>query len=271
MNTCRAWSALLIPGLLVVAACGGAGEDHFTNDGNSVQPTANYLRNSFDVDVAESTLPNGISIAHNVGWVIRPDSTEQVPVFLYSHMYWDAISADVYSGLGVSSTELVPIWFYCNGSGWITVWYESTADGTMRCALALGTCSDARSATTQYVELPASTLALDHLVTSFTVSGSQVSVDGSGRGSMTFAEATWNLAVFGAVDCTSCGTPGWYELHSLYWRRDSPDICFGILYLTPGSQIVQLAWSMCLPSLADPTGGSIGFDATWTVSGGASP
>jgi hypothetical protein len=56
---------------------------------------------------------------------------------------------------------------------------------------------------------------------------------------------------FTVVDCSkSCGTPGWYELHSILWESETGEIAYGIFYLTTGHpHQVQLEYTLELPSL----------------------
>jgi hypothetical protein len=77
----------------------------------------------------------------------------------------------------------------------------------------------------------------------------------------------WTVSPFALVDCsTGCGTPGWYELHSIYWNAAGTSTCFGIFYLVEGSpSSVALDYSICLPGLDDPTDGGAVFRANWTM------
>ena len=88
-----------------------------------------------------------------------------------------------------------------------------------------------------------------------------------GTGALTFGGRTLPLIVFGDVDCsTNCGSPGWYELHSVVWDDAQQRAIFVIVYLILGSMNdVELAYARSLPDLGDPIG-AITMPATWSVS-----
>jgi hypothetical protein len=252
-----------------LAACGaGVDSPPIVNNGGAVLPTDGHLQVSFSVTIEEQVSGNGVAIRQNVGWVIRPETTDQMPVILYDRVVWDYAGVTIYGGVGLTASELVPVWFYCDGSDWFTVWYESTTDGIMREAFGQGVCSEALTAHDARVQLPSSTLNEINSVGEFTVQGPQLSVNDSGRGRMSLAGKAWDLAVFATVDCTvDCGSPGWYELHSLYWRPTATDMCLGLFYLFPDDPgRVSLEHSMCLPSLSDPEAGvPVAFEASWSL------
>ncbi len=56
---------------------------------------------------------------------------------------------------------------------------------------------------------------------------------------------------YAVVDCTeNCGTPGWYELHSIVYDPKTAQACYGIVYLFEGgSGAVELSRSICFPEL----------------------
>ena len=77
---------------------------------------------------------------------------------------------------------------------------------------------------------------------------------------------TYPLIVFQDVDCTTtCGTPGWYELHSVIWDDAAQKALFTIIYLSTDQHAeVELSYSRSLPDLGDPIG-DLRLPATWTA------
>ena len=71
--------------------------------------------------------------------------------------------------------------------------------------------------------------------------------------------------VFNTVDCSAtCGTPGWYELHTRVWNDATHAATFVIVYLRLDDPThVLLAYALRLPTLDDPFRNVL-LPATWT-------
>ena len=69
----------------------------------------------------------------------------------------------------------------------------------------------------------------------FSVHGSApalVDLDGSQNGSVVFFGTDSITLPFHTVDCRAgCGTPGWYELHTIVWNQVRQEVGFEIIYL----------------------------------------
>jgi hypothetical protein len=118
-----------------------------------------------------------------------------------------------------------------------------------------------------FVEFPPVDLPAIDLVQGFAMQSPQLSFDGSGAGVMELGSGSYSVYPFNAVDCsTGCGTPGWYELHSVLWDPTTADACFGIYYLFVESPPVdvQLDYVLCLPTLEDPTAGGVSLSAMYS-------
>jgi hypothetical protein len=68
------------------------------------------------------------------------------------------------------------------------------------------------------------------------------------------------------IDCTTCATPGWFELHSLFYDPATSSLSFGIVYLWQNRpDLVEIAFFIRLPQLDDPIGDQLDDTATWTT------
>ena len=170
--------------------------------------------------------------------------------------------------VAVQPNRLILAWITCAGSDLGFIYYEST-DGiaSPKELVASGTCSVLEKSTSEAVTLPAVDMPTPNLVFDFSITGAQISYSGSSVGSATFAGDTWQLYPFHQIDCTNCATPGWYELHSVFWNAAKQNACLGILYLQENAPSnVELAYFVCLPGITNPLDSDqLNFPATWTV------
>jgi hypothetical protein len=223
---------------------------------------------NFDVSITGST-PQGSSFAftHGVGTITKMGGVS-TPAFIYERQPWPQFSYTLYQTLAVDPTYWELGWFYCDNSNSLSYFeYEATDDdGGIHSTAPTGTCSETATSITEHPQLSASVLNLEQVVQGFTVTGTSLALSSAGAGTMTLNGASWKVFPFSLVDCsTACGTPGWYELHSIYWNAGNTQTCFGIFYLVANTPSrVQLEYSICLPDLSDPTGGGVVFDSSWT-------
>jgi len=216
-----------------------------------------------------------IAISHGVGTIQYRGETASAFVFDGPPMATGpsddggAYASDRdYEIVAVSADRLIAAWITCTGTRLTFVYYESTDGSASGTELpATGTCAVSATSVAEAVTLPAVTLAPPCLVPGFTITGSQLSFDGAHPGQLTYGGAAWSLYPFHEVDCSSCATPGWYELHSLLWKEAGQSACLGILYLQQGSPAsVELGYLLCLPGVDNPLGAyGYEFQATWTA------
>ena len=101
------------------------------------------------------------------------------------------------------------------------------------------------------VSLAANTLSPVALTCGFSVQSAapppaSVDLKGSQNGTMSFFEGDSVALPFHTVDCrTGCGTPGWYELHTILWNQALQEVGFEIVYLD--DQGVRWANGITLP------------------------
>jgi hypothetical protein len=210
------------------------------------------LRLPFDVAIGGDItgMNMSVSVIHDVGTLSI--GANQYPVVVYQQIPWSNFTQTLYQALAVLPDHWAVIWFYCMGNRLTNIEYEDTRGAPIAVYDATGSCTSTMAPIDAAVSVPSSAPALGPLVKGFRVSGTTLTYDGSAPGVMTLDGRPWMLHPFNLVDCsTACGTPGWFELHALYWDPASSQTCFGILYLemaTPDS--VRLEYSICLPDLA---------------------
>jgi len=97
---------------------------------------------------------------------------------------------------------------------------------------------------------------------SIKISGSTI-VYSSGTGwALNQAKTNFTITTFVTVDCTDCGSGGWYELHSFFYDGKSVG-CFGIIYLEfPNHNVVTMVYGMCFGGTASYWSES--WAATWS-------
>lgn len=195
-----------------------------------------------------------IDIAGNVGSIER-DGT--LVALLYQEQQWVEYDLTLYHAIAPERDNLHVMYLYCSDtlpSSLDLIWHESY-DSAMGWQTATGSCSSVSSSDPTEVELVRlrSMPQPSQLVQGFTVSGSQVSLNGSG-GSVTIGGTGYDAFPFEAVDCTTeCSADpadGWWELHMVLENQGTGEVCFTILYLEKATpDRVSLGHGFCLESL----------------------
>jgi hypothetical protein len=169
--------------------------------------------------------------------------------------------------VAVQGDRVILAWVTCYDGDLAYVYYETT-DGlaSSKSAPASGTCAIVDQATPEAVRLPALSMPAPALVPGFTITGPQLSFDATAPGHATFGGTTWSMYPFHAIDCSACTSPGWYELHSLFWDPTKRAACVGILYLQESTTTeVELAYLVCLPDVTSPIpNDQLFFGSSWT-------
>lgn len=168
----------------------------------------------------------------------------------------------LYQGFGVTSARWDVFWLYCQGAALSYLYDEAVTGAPLVGTVATGSCSGTTGTTDAAVTLPAFAIAPPAPRPGFVVDGAQIAIAANGTG--TFGGLP--LIAFDLVDCsTGCGSPGWYELHSVIWDDARQRVTFVIVYLkTDTPNEVELAYARSLPDLADPIGDAI-VPATWSI------
>lgn len=179
---------------------------------------------------------------------------------------------------------------YCVGESLHTVWHFDTTSHRFRELPASGTCigNDVPSVA-RGISLPASTLRLPVLCgleieavgidptaqgarTGETISLRRDQAGTTMRRDSTGALSESQFIPFAGVNCSSCGSPGWYEVHSILWSALSRSATYAVLYLFTGEgkTFPSRGGRLLLDShfeMPRPSRLSVGiFEGTWTAS-----
>jgi hypothetical protein len=214
-----------------------------------------------------------IAITHGTGTITFHGETAEAFFLVSTSTPTGTGDGGAYSGerdfeiVAASPDRLILAWITCaNGTDLAYVYYDST-DGISSNAelLSSGTCTLVTQTTDEAVALPALSFPPPAVAPGFTISGAKIAYDGQSPGSADIAGSTWALYPFHVIDCTACATPGWFELHSLFFDPASSSASLGILYLQQAApSSVELAYFIRLPSVDDPIGQQLVYPATWT-------
>lgn len=239
-----------------------------------VAATSASLKRDFDVSIAGTgdTLLQKISLVHGAGSVTFAGA--EAPALATYEQDATGLGLDgtqLYQILAVQKTRLITLWAYCSNQQLSSLYYE-TSDGHVTPATldVTGTCTDSGATVTEKVALPALALPFPAAVEGYSMTGADVSFPGGRPGDVHILDRDWNLYPFNVVDCTSCATPGWYELHSLLWNAAAKQTCFGIFYLMQGvPDSVEMDYPVCLGGgVLTANGSSEDLPATWTSPAG---
>jgi len=156
--------------------------------------------------------------------------------FVFNRSSFPAANSTVYGGMGVEEGTWFPFFLYCSADGRLTKVYGEMTDRDVSVFADVdGICTDQGVAPMAPVSLPANTLSPVALTCGFSVHGpapAAIDLEGSRNGSMLFFGSDSIVMPFHTVDCrTKCGTPGWYELHTVVWNQVRQQVGFGIVYL----------------------------------------
>jgi hypothetical protein len=223
------------------------------------------LKNAdFSINGAGMSKIGAFNLSHGSGTVEL--GGKSVPAAVYLRQSFGMYS--LYQTLAVESDRIWVLWFYCDMAtqNLAGVYYEATDGTAVTFEGGTGTCMDANTTSTVAVHFPALDLMMPPLLSGFTMDGPNVKLDGAQPGSVTLGSGPLTVLVFNTVDCrTTCGSPGWTELHALLWDPVMARVCFGIFYLKKNDTThVELTYSLTLPSLTDPAGNTT-LQATWTT------
>ena len=222
------------------------------------------------INAATTAAPTGttVSIVSNQG-TVSFGGRGPFPAFVYNRVPFPAAGAITYGGLGVENGTWFPFVLYCSGDGRLTkVFGERTDQDVAVFDDVEGTCTDEGVASMAPVPLAANTLSPVALTCGFSVHGAApalVELEGSQNGRIAFFAGEAIALPFHTVDCRAgCGTPGWYELHTIVWNQARQEVGFEIIYLN-GDGSVSTFNGIELPD-GTPTATGPFPGATWSLS-----
>ncbi len=271
--TCRPWRLLVVAATTIgMWACQPAPlcPDVYSNVAVSV-PAGTYAPvvppfSPINAATAAGATGTTVSIASNQG-TVSFGGRGPFQAFLYNRIQFPAANSVVYGGLGVENGTWYPFYLYCSADGRLTRVYGEMTDRDVDVDDDVdGTCTDQGVAPMAPVSLAANTLSPVALTCGFSVHGPETSIDleGSQNGSATFLGTDSTALPFHTVDCrTGCGTPGWYELHTIVWNQVRQAAGFEIIYLDDTG--VSTSNGIELPD-GTMTGAGPFSGATWSLS-----
>jgi hypothetical protein len=230
---------------------------------------------SIDVPFTANLTGNGasaigaVSIDSDVGTIGLDGAS--LASFVYMTVPFDPYT--LYQGFAVGGSRWDVYWLYCMNGALVDIYDEGIDGPALFVETATGACSGAQTTTTAQVALPTATIAAPTPVAiPYSVHGDAIRVEANGTGSLTLGGTALPLVVFGTVDCESgCGSPGWYELHSVVWDAAHARAIFVIVYLERSStSSVELTYARALPDLSDPIG-TLVLPAAWSLDPGGCP
>ena len=205
------------------------------------------LRANFTANVSGTLTGRigAVSMTNNAG-TVELDGVA-LPAFGYVRQAWDGFGLTLVQTLIVKNDALYPAWLYCSGTKFDGVYYEGTDGSAMTWEPAMdGTCEITDAATNRAVDVPSFEMTAPTPDHDFRVTGGPLVVEPGRSGTYTHDGTTWQAHPFEVVNCTTdCGTPGWWELHTILW--DGASACFVIYYFFEGGRASQVAYSVCLP------------------------
>jgi hypothetical protein len=262
-------------GALALASCGGPPSCPAVYADPQIQIPASYVTTPpstgvwfSPINAATTSAPDGImvSIAANQGTVAY-GGRGPFPAFIYIRQ--DFVGDIIYGGLGVDGGVWFPFWLYGTPDGRLVAIYGEMTDQDTDVFVSIeGTWTDQGVSAPQPVSIPAHTLSPVALSCGFTVSAPPGGVDlrSSSVGSISLLGDLSTVYPFHTVDCRSgCGTPGWFEIHSIIWDPVKLGAAFGIIYLD------DTGVALGADGIAVPGGAIVGDNlpisgATWSLS-----
>jgi hypothetical protein len=207
-----------------------------------------------------------VSIVSNQG-TVSYGGRGPFQAFIFNRVPFPGANSITYAGLGVENGAWFPFFLYCSGDGRLTRVYGEMTDRDVDVFDDVeGTCADQGVAPMVPVSLAANTLSPVALTCGFSVHGgapNSVNLEGSQNGTASFFGGDSVALPFHTVDCrTECGTPGWYELHTILWNQALQEVGFESVYLD--DQGVSWANGISLPE-GDTTTVTQFIGATWAL------
>jgi hypothetical protein len=218
--------------------------------------------NTFGVDISGTgSAVSKVDIHSRFGAVTV--GGQAMSALIYRDIPWNGYSLVLYQALAVEAHSWSVLWFYCTGSALTYIYWETTTSSKLNREPMKGTCTTT-STTHAGVSWPAGSMQAPAIITGFSVHGVHIDIGGTSPGHAVIDGRTWSLYPYVLVDCSKdCGTPGWYELHSVLWDSVSGESAYGIVYLITGhTHEAELEYALEVPTLGRPVDTS--FNADWS-------
>jgi hypothetical protein len=236
--------------------------DDSATPGVIAAPTDGTLRVPFDASIVGTAAPllDQASIVHDVGPITVFGEEQQSVV--WTDQLWTGITLYFTLSIPDDGHAMNVTYFYCHGESLGYV-YALGFGEPLAGAYASGKCPRVDTAVDAEVHLPALRALPDAVATDIAIDGHGITLQ-DGAGTLEVEGTSFDFTPFATVDCSGCGTPGWYELHVV--MTGAGDACYGVVYLFPETpDVVQLSWTVCVPSLTKPgEPEGVSYTASWS-------
>jgi len=178
-------------------------------------------------------------------------------------------ATNLYEVISVAPDRLYLMWIDCRTTtSEIQLWIESTAGEGLVQENGSGSCHDTPAPSNPRLRAPAISMDWPQPVRGFSVSGPGLDLPNGARGTVLYEGETQVVFPFNWVNCFYCGSPGWFELHSLLWNPSTSAVALGIFYLVVGGDHVGgdhviLAYTLSMPVLT--RGPVVSYRAMWSL------
>ena len=182
----------------------------------------------------------------------------------YERQQFATHQTNLYQVISVAPDRFYLMWIYCRATSpdIYQLWIESTAGEGLAPESGSGSCNDTPGPSNPRLRAPAVSMEWPKPVRGFSASGTGLDLPNGAPGTVLYESETQVAFSFTSVDCSFCGTPGWYELHSLLWNPSTHAVTLGIFYLMIGGEFVLFEHSLSMPVLT--RGFNVGYKATWS-------
>jgi hypothetical protein len=173
---------------------------------------------------------------------------------------WPGTGQIDYQGIAVNKSEWYIFFVRC-GAGKVTWIYYEDANGVgglqdEEAGADANQClasSELAGSADPSVKIPKISIRAPAPTSEWSISGPTLSYTAGVGGNFTASNGMgYRVYPFKTVDCSACESPGWYEIHSLFYNASEEQLCFGIIYLHPNNGKINIAYSLCLPDLKSP-------------------
>jgi hypothetical protein len=216
---------------------------------------------AFSIDLsAKGSVVSKVDIRSRYGTVSV--GGRDVAALVYEQIPWSNYTLVLYQALAVEAHSWTVFWFYCRGKSLFYVYWESTNSSKVNREPMTGSCLPATTADAS-VSWPAVSMQAPAPVPGFRAHGDLLEIVSAAPGHAVIEGKSWVLYPYATVDCSNgCGTPGWYELHSLLWDGAAGDAAYVIVYFITGQpHTVQIEYGLEMLRLGRvPT---TSFQADW--------
>ena len=213
--------------------------------------TVNPPIDSINVNLTGGPTGTIVSISESQGTIAFEDRGP-VRAFLFLSEPQAGNQGILYGGLGMGDGAWFPFWLYCSTTGRLTRIFGEMTDRDVGLDLEVdGTCTDTGTPATKPIVFQPQILTNVALTCGFTADAPGMPVSlmlrGGQPGHVSFDGDDATVLPFHTVDCRSgCGSPGWYELHTLVWDPSRSVVAFSVFYLA--SDGVTASDGISLPS-----------------------